>query len=483
MEPVLSIRARVAALGWRIRWHRGVRWSTRCLHYSLLATLPFLLAKSFLPGPPGLWVLVIAITGAGGGLFYGLSRPIALSDLARLIEERLNLQARLSTALEYDDRQDDSPFALALYRDALRALPPFSSQEIVPLRFPRECWGLLPTAAAVLVLLVIPPLLWQGPGSIHPSSQVAQGENVSSDPEQMEAAEHAAIVKTPQPFSRRWRSDKTPSSGILQQKDVPFKDMPLSRGRSDFSNFLKGADERVRFLGRSQRIPDLKGEELHSPYQAVFEKMQELTGGRGAQHLTPNEVKELLSEVERLGKRGDSPGLGYAWTPQELSSLTPGRARETLEEALEGLREQEGAELRRSEVTQRSGRGSSGGEKPADGEKFDDGERAAQRKFGPLAGHMRSGRLRGEPTSRLDASPHETGLTGQQREGGSHMINTTILRRAEGGKPTVSEVEVLAQYRQMVEEALSRETIPPDYREQVKAYFDALALPRGKSVQ
>jgi hypothetical protein len=42
---------------------------------------------------------------------YGLSRPVSLSDLARLIEERLDLQARLSTALEYYDRQDRSPFA------------------------------------------------------------------------------------------------------------------------------------------------------------------------------------------------------------------------------------------------------------------------------------------------------------------------------------------------------------------------------------
>ncbi len=137
MQSVLSIRPRIAPLGWRVRWNRGAYWGTRWLHYGLLAALPLLLVKSLLPGPTALWVLSVAIVGAGGGLLYGLSRPIALSDLARLIEERLALQARLSTALEYYDRQERSPFALGLYRDAFRVLPLFKGKEILPVCLPR----------------------------------------------------------------------------------------------------------------------------------------------------------------------------------------------------------------------------------------------------------------------------------------------------------------------------------------------------------
>ncbi len=137
MESVLSIRPRIASLGWRVRWHRGVNWGTRWLHYGLLAALPLLLVKSLLPGPTTLWVLSIAIASAGCGLLYGLSRPISLSGLARLVEERLDLQARLSTALENYDRQDRSPFALALYRDAFRTLPPFRGKEPLPVCLPR----------------------------------------------------------------------------------------------------------------------------------------------------------------------------------------------------------------------------------------------------------------------------------------------------------------------------------------------------------
>ncbi|MFQ5802504.1 MAG: hypothetical protein ACE5JQ_06365 [Candidatus Methylomirabilales bacterium] len=72
------------------RWYRGVYRGTRWLHHSLLAALPLLLVKSPVLGPTALWVPFVSIAGDGGGLLCGLSRPIALFDLARLIEEPRN---------------------------------------------------------------------------------------------------------------------------------------------------------------------------------------------------------------------------------------------------------------------------------------------------------------------------------------------------------------------------------------------------------
>lgn len=481
MEPVLSIRTRIAPLAWRVRWHRGLSWSTRCLHYSLLATLPLLLVKPLLPGPAGLWVLGVVITGAGGGLLYGLSRPVALSEFARLVEERLCLQSRLTTALEYSDRQDHSPFALALYRNAFTALPPFRGKEILSLRLPREWWSLLPTTAAVLFLWVAPPLPWHRLGSIQPSPKVELSQRATSaQEEQREGADRPVMVEAPQIRYRRWRARETASSRVLQEREVPFKDTPLSQGRTDFSSFLVGGDDRMRFLGRSQLIPDLRGEEFQSPYELVFQKIQELTGGRESRHLSPDEIKRLLSEIQRTGKKGGFPGPADSWAEEEVAGLTPREAREALEEALERLRDQEEARLSRSEVTLRPGPGSSGGERLSGEEPNDP---AFHTRFGPLAGQGRSDLLRGDPTPRLGTSSQDTGLKGQQMEGRSHMINTNILSRAGGGKPTDFEADVLVRYRQIVEEALSRETIPPDYREQVKTYFDSLVQPRGKGVR
>lgn len=476
MESILAIRTRIAPLAWRVRWHRGIYWSTRCLHFSLLATLPFLLLKSLVPGPPGLWILGIAFLGAGGGLAYGLSRPVPLSRLARLTEEQLHLQARLSTALEYSDRQDRSPFASALYRDALMALPAFPGKEILPLRLPRQSWNLLPTLVVVLLFWVAPPLPWHRLGLSSPPVEMSQ--TTGTEPERRNRrGQPATTVEPPQMRHPRRETRSTSSSPVLQENEVPFKDSPLSADRSDFAGFLQGGDERVRFLGRSQLVPDLKGEEVRSPYQLVVEEMQELAGATGAEHLSLEEVKRLLSEIERMGKKGDFPGpVGFA---EELAGVTPREAREALEEALERLRDQEEARLQRSEVTQRPGPGSGAGERPREGEEPAEEETPPRKLFGSLAGRGSSDLLRGEPTPRPDTSRRDTDLKGQQRKGRSHLIDTNILSRAAGGKPTVSQGEVLARYRQIAEEALSRETIPPDYREQVKSYFDALS-PSGK---
>lgn len=477
MESVLSIRSRIAPLAWRVRWHRGIYWSTRCLQFGLLATLPFLLLKSLLAGPLTVWVLGLAFIGAGGGLVYGLSRPVPLSDLARLTEERLHLQDRLSTALEYYDRQEHSPFALALYRDAFRTLPVLNGKNVLPLRLPPQWWSLLPTALVVLLLSIAPPLPLHRLGVTLP--QVGPHRTTSTGPERLDnQGQPPTTVEAPPMRHRRWKAGTPPSSPVLREKDVPFKDTPLSRSGSDFSSFLQGGDERVRLLGRSQFIPDLKGGEVQSPYQVVVQEMQELAGRRGAGYLSPEEVKRLLSAIERMGKSGDFPGP--VASARELEGLTPRGAQEALEGALERLRDQEEARLQRSEVTQKPGPGSRAGEGSREGEEAGKEQAPRREVFGPLAGRGRSNLLRQEPTPRVETSLRDAGLKGQQRAGRSTMIDTDILSKAAGGKPTVSQGEVLARYRQIAEESLNREMIPPDYREQVKAYFDSLLSPMGR---
>lgn len=74
-----------------VRWYRGITWSTRFLLYSLLATIPHLLVKSLLPVPSALWIFALSMIGTGVGLAYGLSRPVPLRTVARLVEADLKL--------------------------------------------------------------------------------------------------------------------------------------------------------------------------------------------------------------------------------------------------------------------------------------------------------------------------------------------------------------------------------------------------------
>lgn len=482
MESILAIRARVAPLAWRVRWCRGIYWSTRCLLYSLLAALPLLLAKSVLPGPSGLWLFGLVIIGTGGGFFYGLSRPVPLADLARLIEERLDLKARLSTALEYHDRHDQSPFAFALYRDALRHFPTFKGKDVFPLRPPRGWWGLLPAAVAVFLLWFTPPVPWHRLVPPEPLTKAEQPQAEITRREPDEDTGQSASMKTPQIRDRRLWAGRTPFSRITRRRDAPFKDSPLSKGRPDFSGFLLRGDARMKFLGRSQALPDLRGADARSPYQIVVQKMRELSEG-GIRHLTPDEVQRLLTQLQRMGKRGGFPGFAGSSGSPELADLTGEKAREALERALERLRKQEEVRLKKSVVPRGFSPGTRGGQGSSGGEEQKDDEPGVQEMFGSPPGQGRSGMARGDPTPRLDASPRDAGVKGQVGGGPSQAYTTNLLAEGRGKKPSFPQIHVLSRYRQIMEEALSREAVPPDYREQVKTYFDSLLQPKGERVR
>ena len=183
-----------------------------------------------------------------------------------------------------------------------------------------------------------------------------------------------------------------------------------------------------------------------------------------------------------MGEKGGSPGYGDSGESEGLSELNPEGGRRALEEALEQLRKHEEAQLRSSEVHRGPGSARPGG--PSGGEESDQEERGPQERFGSFAGRGRSDLLRGDPAPRLGVSPEDTAIKGDPRDGPSRVYDTNLLGGEVGEKPTRRpQAEVLSRYRQMMEEALSREPIPPDYREQVKTYFDSLLEPSEEGVR
>ena len=482
VESVRAIQVRIASLARRVRWHRGITWGTRGLLCSLLAALPLLVARSALPGPTALWLVGLLLVGTGGGLCYGLVQPVPLRDLARLVEERLHLNTRLSTAVECAERGDRSPFACALYADALRTLPRFTGTDVLPMRLPREGWGLIPTAAMALLLWTAPPLRVHGVGLLEHATRDARTREEGAAPKADDETAQPATLEVPEFRDRRWQAGRAPSSRLAREMDAVFQDSPLAKDRPDFSSFVVGGDERMRFLGRPQAIPDLKGEDLRSPYQIVVQKMQELSEG-GTRKLTPDEMRRLLDEVRRLGKKGGLPGLAGSPGSEELMDATGEAGREALERALEGLRKQDEARLKGSQVLPETGRGPRAAQGAPGGEEAAEEERGRDDAFGTFAGRGKSEGLRGEPTPRIETTPRTIGLQGEAGAGASQVYNTNLLGAGQGGKATLPRADILTRYRQMMEEALSRDRIPPDYREQVKTYFDSLSTGKGEPVR
>lgn len=157
--------------------------------------------------------------------------------------------------------------------------------------------------------------------------------------------------------------------------------------------------------------------------------------------------------------------------------------REALERALEGLRKQDEARLKGSQVLPETGRGPRAAQGAPGGEEAAEEERGRDDAFGTFAGRGKSEGLRGEPTPRIETTPRTIGLQGEAGAGASQVYNTNLLGAGQGGKATLPRADILTRYRQMMEEALSRDRIPPDYREQVKTYFDSLSTGKGEPVR
>jgi hypothetical protein len=96
------------------------------------------------------------------------------------------------------------------------------------------------------------------------------------------------------------------------------------------------------------------------------------------------------------------------------------------------------------------------------------------REKGSHPGRTVSPLTKDRPTPRIDARPADQVLTGQSREGERESYSTDRLGRGARGPSRVPYLELLTQYRRMAEEALGKERVPFNYREQVKEYFDSL---------
>src|SRR3990172_9279992 len=113
----------------------------RMLYYALkgafygasVAVVPLLL-KGLL-GPWALAVaLIIAVLGLLTGAVIGFRLPLTLNDAARVADRQWNLQERLSTALDWIDRDDQPLVVQALLADTATRTQELNPSSAVPRR-------------------------------------------------------------------------------------------------------------------------------------------------------------------------------------------------------------------------------------------------------------------------------------------------------------------------------------------------------------
>jgi hypothetical protein len=462
----------------QVRWRRAEHHALRGAFWGSLPAVMALLLK----GPIGPWALPVAgalvAGGALAGALWALTRRTSVADAARLADRAWGLEDRVATALEWAARPDRSPLVAALVADAVARAAALEPRRVVRRIVPKEGRFLPAPLAVALVLALAPPVPMPSGG--------LPDFLLGDDPEQAETRGGAAMLEErsrtpardrvkPPSFEERDFAQRAGASGGSTAGDLAaiFKDTALSGQRPDFNSFLKRGDERLRLLEQTDRLPDLQSDFTASQYKMMFRKSRSLSAGLRPDQISPQKLRELLEEMERLGRKGGANWSGDA--AEAMDAFEGGnqdKALEAMAKALDKMRAQE--EAKRAGRNLRGGRdgdrgrdrrgGEGGGPEDQD---FGEGE-------GLLPGKGRSGAPKGEATQRLRASPYDVGVEGETRRGRKDGYDTNMTGR---GGPMASRLQylgVIGQYRKMMEDAITRESVPRDYHAQIRDYFQAL---------
>lgn len=465
----------------QIRWRRAEHHALRGLFYGAAAAVLVLAFKT----PLGFWAVpaaaVAVVLGLVVGGLWGLCQRVSPADAARLADVGFDLQDRVATAIEWADRPDRTPLVDALIADAVARVDRLTPRQIVRRLVPREAVWLPAPVLIALVLIVSPPLPL-------PSGRLPDLSMGSDTEETKDRAEMAMMDQDRRPLAKdplkrpafeerdfNQRAAGTSVAATAGDLSAIFKDTSLGNQRPDFNSFLKKGDERLKMLDQLDRLPDLQSDFTQSQYKMVFRKSKALSGGLRPDQISPQKLRELLEEMERLGRKGGGNWSNDAAEGMEaLEGGQTDRALEAMEKALNKMRAMEeqgrdGKNLRGGREKDGSagrdkGRGAGGG---PDDQDFGEGE-------GLLPGKGKSASPKGEASQRVRANPYDVGVEGESRKGRKDGYDTNMTGR--GGKmgSRLTYLGVIGQYRKMMEDAITREQVPRDYHSQIKEYFQAL---------
>ena len=466
-------------VGREIRRRRAEYYGLRGAFWGAVAGVAVLLAKHALAGRAPWIAAGLMVLGVVAGIVYGATRRVRRGDVARVADRAFGLDDRVATTLEWAGRPDRTPLVDSLVSDTVARVETLQIKRVVQRVIPREGQLLLFPVFAALVLMIMPPIPMPSgrlPDFLSSSEEEREDRTGSSMLEETTRQLAKDPLKRPS-FEERDFAQRAGGSGATTTGDLSaiFKDTSLANARPDFNSFMKKGDERLRMLEQTDRMPDLQSDVTNSQYKMMYRKSKALTGGLRPDQISPQKLRELLEEMERLGRKGGGNWSGDAMEGMEaLEGGQSDRAMEAMQKALDKMRAMDEA--------QRSGKGLRGGREERGGRGKDrargDGMGAEDQDFGEGEGLMpgkgRSNNPKGEATQRLRANPFDVGVEGESRQGRKEGYDTNLTGRGGTMASRLQYLGVIGQYRKQMEDAITREQVPRDFHDQIRNYFQSL---------
>jgi hypothetical protein len=467
----------------QVRRRRIEHYTLRGAFWGSLIAVVVLAIKGMLPGW-SLWLAVGAVVaGASLGALWGALKRTSVADAARLADRAWGLQDRVATAMDWMDRPDRTPMVDALIADTLARIERLEPRGAARRVMPRD-GRLLPIPLALAVILALSPAIpipsGRLPDFLASGAEEEPPEQRVGSPMTDDRSRPATKDRLKSPaFEEKEFATRAGGTGAAMSGDLSavFKDTALSAQRPDFQSFLKKGDERLKLLEQADRLPDLQSDFTTSQYKMMFRKSKSLTGGLRPDQVSPQKLRELLEEMERLGRKGGTNWQGDAAEGMEaLEGGQSDRAMEAMQRALDKMRAQE--ESSRSGKNLKGGRESGRAGANRDGRAGGEGGGPDEQDFGEgeglLPGKGRSGSPKGEATQRLRGNPYDVGVEGESRRGRKDGYDTNLTGRGGAMGSRLQYLGVIGQYRKMMEDAIARESVPRDFHSQIKDYFQAL---------
>ena len=471
-QPKQIIQSKLSAIQRRMRTE-GLFQSLATFNlWGLLITGILLVANRFFPLSIPIGVAIALPISIASVIAVGLSllRKIDPFEVARFVDQRLNLKERLGTALEAMGRGETGDFAILQVRDAARAAQGIPPATVVSYTVPRTLkW--LPIPILLIGLSFFIPRMYGVPPPLTASEHGAIQDAAARLERAVRRLDKTELSKQVEETAKALRNKHT-GVQAAQEKLSKLREEVQTQKNQLAENELDRAVETISKLSEnSNLLSGANAEEIASDLQKLADRMDELTEAQRAEldvllrqlaeRLGGNPAaKNLVDQLNEIGTEGVSPEILAKIARSLLEIDQQAKDMAQLEDILEEIKtSRKNIGLAGIEMARKTGgvAGSDGGP----------GEESG------------TGETRG---TQVEAMPLETQSTEALQLSGvtsdSEEFSTASTQETPSGEeePTyMQHRKVYLNARQSYAEAVERDGIPVRYRQRVKDYLDVLA--------